>query len=170
MFVDLSILGSDQPTQGVLNAQEVPRQAQAWRTTSVARTRPKWPRFSQSPDPCTYLAQGRWRKRSAGWTDEAISDAFDISVATVLRVRQTYVRKGLTAALKRRFRSRERARRLDGHQEAQLIALACSEPPTGHERWTLRLLADRMITLEYVGELSYETVRRTLKKTNLSLG
>jgi transposase len=109
-------------------------------------------------------------KGQPGWTDEAISDAFDISVATVLRVRQTYVRKGLTAALKRRFRSRERARRLDGHQEAQLIALACSEPPTGHERWTLRLLADRMITLEYVGELSYETVRRTLKKTNLSLG
>jgi transposase len=109
-------------------------------------------------------------KGQPDWTDEAIRDAFDISVATVVRVRQTYVRQGLAAALKRRSRSRERARRLDGHQEAQLIALACSEPPTGHERWTLRLLADRMIKLEYAGELSYETVRRTLKKTNLSLG
>lgn len=109
-------------------------------------------------------------KGQPGWTDEAISDAFDISVATIERVRQTYVRHGLQAALKRKARSRERARRLDGQQEAHLIALACSEPPTGHEHWTLRLLADRMVQLEYVEELSYETVRRTLKKTNSSRG
>jgi transposase len=105
-----------------------------------------------------------------GWTDEAISDAFDVSVATIERVRQTYVRQGLNAALKRRARSQERAQRLDGKQEAHLIALACSDPPTGHERWTLRLLADRMVKLEYVEELSHETVRRTLKKTNSSRG
>ena len=105
-----------------------------------------------------------------GWTDAAISDAFDISVATVERVRQRYVRHGLDAAVKRRSRSRERARRLDGKQEAHLIALACSEPPTGHERWTLRLLADRMVKLEYADELSHETVRQTLKKTNSSRG
>ena len=105
-----------------------------------------------------------------GWTDDAIRDAFDVSVATIERVRQTYVRHGLDAALKRRARSQERARRLDGKQEAHLLALACSDPPTGHERWTLRLLADRMVKLEYVEELSHETVRRTLKKMNSSRG
>jgi transposase len=104
------------------------------------------------------------------WTDEAIHDAFEVSAATVERVRQTYVRQGLGATLKRRARSQERARRLDGKQEAHLIALACSDPPTGHERWTLRLLADRMVKLEYVEALSHETVRRTLKKTNSSRG
>ena len=109
-------------------------------------------------------------KGQPGWTDAAISDAFDISVATVERVRQRYVRHGLNAAVKRRSRSRERARRLDGKQEAHLIALACSEPPTGHDHWTLRLLADRMVELDYVDELSHETVRHTLKKTNSSRG
>ncbi len=105
-----------------------------------------------------------------GWTDEAIHEALDVSVATIGRIRQTYVRQGLDAAVRRRSRSRERRRRLDGNQEAHLIALACSEPPTGHEHWTLRLLADRMVQLEYVEKLSYETVRRTLKKTNSSPG
>ena len=109
-------------------------------------------------------------KGQPGWTDEAIRDAFDVSVATVERVRQTYVRHGLDAAVKRRSRSRERTRQLDGKQEAHLIALACSEPPTGHDHWTLRLLADRMVKLEYVDALSHETVRRTLKKTNSSRG
>ncbi len=89
-------------------------------------------------------------KSRPSWTDEAIHDAFDVSVATVERVRQTYVSRGLDAALKRRSRSQERTRRLDGKQEAHLIALACSEPPTAHEHWTLRLLADRMVQLEYV--------------------
>ncbi len=109
-------------------------------------------------------------KGQLGWTDEAIQEAFDVSVATVERVRQTYVRHGLNAAVRRRPRSRERTRRLDGKQEAHLIALACSDPPTGHDHWTLRLLADRMVKLEYVEELSHETVRRTLKKTNSSPG
>ena len=109
-------------------------------------------------------------KGQPGWTDEAIRDAFDVSVATFERVRQTYVRHGLDAAVKRRSRSRERTRQLDGKQEAHLIALACSEPPTGHDHWTLRLLADRMVKLEYVDALSHETVRRTLKKTNSSRG
>ena len=109
-------------------------------------------------------------KDQPGWTDEAISEAFDTSLSTVARVREIYVREGLNATLERRSRSRERSRRLDGRQEAQLITLACSKPPAGREHWTLRLLADRMVELEYVDELSYETVRRTLKKTNLSLG
>jgi hypothetical protein len=96
--------------------------------------------------------------------------ALDVSLATIERVRQTYVRHGPDAAVRRRSRSRERTRQLDGKQEAHLIALACSEPPTGHDRWTLRLLADRMVKLEYVDELSHETVRRTLKKTNSNRG
>jgi transposase len=104
------------------------------------------------------------------WTDEAIAEAFNISLATVERVRQTYVRQGLDAAVKRRARSQERSRRLDGKQEAHLLALACSDPPTGHGRWTLRLLADRMVKLDYADELSYETVRRTLKKMNSNPG
>jgi transposase len=109
-------------------------------------------------------------KGQPAWTDETISDALDISVATVERVRQKYVCHGLDAAVKRRARERERTRRLDGKQEAHLIALTCSEPPAGHARWTMRLLADRMIELEYVDELSRETVRRTLKKTNSNRG
>ncbi len=109
-------------------------------------------------------------KGQPGWTDQAIRDAFDVSVATIERVRQAYVRHGWNTAVRRRSRSRERTRRLDGKQEAHLIALACSEPPAGHDHWTLRLLAERMVKLEYVEELSYETVRRTLKKTNSSPG
>jgi hypothetical protein len=109
-------------------------------------------------------------KDHVGWTDEAIREALDVSVAMIERVRCTYVRQGLDTAIKRRSRTRQRARRLDGVQEAHLIALACSEPPTGHEHWALRLLADKMVALEYVEELSHETVRRTLKKTNSSPG
>lgn len=104
------------------------------------------------------------------WPDETISDAFEISVATVERVRKTFVCHGLDAAVKRRVRVRERTHRLDGNQEAHLIALACSEAPTGHEHWTLRLLAARMVELEYVAELSHMTVQRTLKKMNSSRG
>lgn len=105
-----------------------------------------------------------------GWTDEAIREALDVSVATVERVRHRYVTRGLQAAIARQARSRERSRRLDGKQEAHLMALACSEPPAGHARWTLRLLADRLVRLEYVEEVSHETVRQTLKKTNSSPG
>ncbi len=105
-----------------------------------------------------------------GWTDEAISEALDVSIPTIQRVRNRYVTQGLQAAVARQARSRERSRRLDGSQEAHLIALACSEPPEGHARWTLRLLADRMMRLEYVEEVSHETVRQTLKKTNSSPG
>lgn len=104
------------------------------------------------------------------WTDAAIENAFEVSIATIERVRRTYVQQGLAAALKRKVAPRHRARRLDGVGEAHLIALACSEPPTGHDHWAMRLLAERMVALEYVAELSHETVRRTLKKTNSSPG
>ncbi len=104
------------------------------------------------------------------WTDAAIQNAFDVSIATIERVRRTYVRQGVDAALKRKEATRQRARRLDGVGEAHLIALACRESPTGHGHWTMRLLAQRMVQLEYVAELSHETVRRTLKKMNSSRG
>jgi transposase len=105
-----------------------------------------------------------------GWIDFTISQAIDIGTATVERVRKRFVEEGLESALGRHKPRREYRRKLDGDGEAHLIALACSESPEGSARWTLRLLADRMVTLEYIDELSYQTVRRVLKKTNLSLG
>ena len=104
-----------------------------------------------------------------GWVDDAVADAVEVSQPTVCRVRKQYVEEGLEAALNRRPPNREYHRKLDGKQEARLVALACSEPPEGQARWSLRLLADRMVELEVVEEISYQTVRRTLKKTNSSL-
>ncbi|MEM6453308.1 MAG: helix-turn-helix domain-containing protein [Cyanobacteria bacterium P01_D01_bin.105] len=104
------------------------------------------------------------------WTDAAISQALDISVATIERVRQRFVEHGVTAALGRQQPQRHRSRRLDGEPEAHLVALTCSDPPPGHSLWTLRLLAERMVTLEQVDTLCHETVRQTLKKTNSNLG
>ena len=109
-------------------------------------------------------------KGQPGWTDETISDALDVSVATIERIRQKYVCHGLDAAVKRRARARERARRLDGKQEAHLIALACSDPPVGREHWSLRLLQKRFVKLGYADSITHETIRRVLKKTNSSLG
>jgi transposase len=103
-----------------------------------------------------------------GWVDARIAEAVEVSQATVARVRQQYVTEGLAATLKRRAPRRVYARKLDGEQEAQLIALACREPPTGRAQWSLRLLADRLVELQIVDEISYQTVRRTLKKTSSS--
>jgi DNA-binding transcriptional ArsR family regulator len=100
-----------------------------------------------------------------GWVDEMVAEAVEVSQPTVSRVRKQYFEEGLEAAINRRPPNREYHRKLDGHQEARLVALACSEPPEGQARWSLRLLADRMVELEVVDDLSYQTVRRTLKKT-----
>ena len=99
------------------------------------------------------------------WTDEQISGALDIGPITVHRVRRAFVEGGLEGALIRRPLPR-RPRMLDGEQEAHLIALACGSPPLGRRRWTLRLLADKMVALGHVDGVSHETIRRTLKKTN----
>lgn len=104
------------------------------------------------------------------WPDGRIAEALDIGQATVERVRKEFVEEGLEAALERRKPRRVYERKLDGDGEAHLVALACQEPPEGRSRWTLRLLADRMVALEYVDQISYQTVRRTLKKTRSSLG
>jgi transposase len=104
-----------------------------------------------------------------GWADQAIADAVEVSQPTISRVRKQYVEQGLEAALNRRPPSREYVRKLDGVQEAKLIALACAKPPTGQARWSLRLLADKLVELEIVEEaVSYQTVRRMLKKTRSS--
>lgn len=103
----------------------------------------------------------------AGWGDECIATALEVGTATVERVRRRFVTEGLAAALRAyRVGSRIYKRKLDGAQEAHLIALACSPPPQERGRWTLKLLADRMVALGYVDSLSYETVRQTLKKTH----
>ena len=105
---------------------------------------------------------------SAAASDEDVVDALEVGHATVARVRQRFVEQGLEAALLPKPPARVYARKLDGDGEARLVALACSRPPAGRNRWTLRLLADRMVVLGYAseGKLSYETVRRTLKKTS----
>ena len=104
------------------------------------------------------------------WTDGAIGAALEVDPTTVARVRKPYVTEGLEPALHRKAPDRVYRRKLDGEQEARLVAVACSEPPSGHKRWTLRLLADRLVELEVVEAVSYETVRRTLKQTGSSRG
>lgn len=104
-----------------------------------------------------------------GWVDEKVAEAVEVSQPTVSRVRKQYFEEGLEAALNRRAPNREYHRKLDGEQEARLVALACSEPPEGQARWSLRLLADKLVELKVVEEVSYQTVRRTLKKTTSSL-
>lgn len=98
--------------------------------------------------------------------DEQIASALDTSTRTVERVRERFVEQGLEAALLPKPSKRVYARKLDGRQEARLIALACSKPPAGKARWTLRLLAEEMVELEVIDSLSHETVRQALKKTS----
>jgi transposase len=105
-----------------------------------------------------------------GWRDDAIATALEVSRPTIERLRKRFATAGLSAALERQRPQREYPRKLDGRQEAQLIALTCSAPPAGRARWTVRLLANRMVELEHVDALSYETVRRLLKKTCSSPG
>ena len=102
---------------------------------------------------------------SEAWPDTKIADALEVSRSTVSRVRERFVREGLEAALVHRRPKNTKPKKLDGSQEAHLIALACSQPPKGRKRWSLRLLADRFVSLECAEEpVSRELVRRTLKK------
>jgi hypothetical protein len=104
------------------------------------------------------------------WGYQAICEAYEVSSLTVYSVRKNYAEGGLHRAILRKRPDRVYERRLDGEGEAHLIALACSDPPDGYERWSLRLLQDRMIRLEIVENISHETIRQTLKKTNSTLG
>lgn len=102
-------------------------------------------------------------------TDAEVAEHFGAGARTVARVRERCVTLGLEAALERQRRTRERTARLDGAGEAQLVALACSEPPPGQARWTMQLLADKLVELSVVESISDETVRRTLKKHHQTL-
>ena len=105
-----------------------------------------------------------------GWTDEQMSETLEVSLSTIERVRERFVLEGLAAALKRRPSSNPRTCKVDGEQEAHLVALSCGPAPAGHKRWTLRLLAEKMVKLEYIDTVSHETVRQVLKKTTSSPG
>jgi transposase len=105
-----------------------------------------------------------------GLNDEQICQALDTSMPTVCRTRQRFVEEGLEASLKDHKRKGTRSRRLDGRQEAHLIALVCSKSPEGTARWSLRLLAEKMVELSFADSVSYETIRRVLKKHQLNLG
>src|SRR5512147_1952437 len=105
-----------------------------------------------------------------GWDDEQIAEALECGASTVYRVRQAFVEEGLVAALCRKKPTGRQYRKLDGAQEARLIALACGAPPAGRSGWTLRLLADRLVELAVVESISPECVRTTLKKTSSNRG
>ena len=107
----------------------------------------------------------------AGWPDRAIAEAVACHITSIENLRRRFVEHGLEASLGRSRRGPQPHRRkLDGDAEATLIALACSEAPEGRSRWTVRLLADRLVELGVVDEISHMTVQRVMKKTSLSLG
>jgi hypothetical protein len=112
------------------------------------------------------LLQADAGEAGPGWPDEQIQQAYKVGLMTIHRVRQTLVEEGLAAVLAPQRQSRFRARQLDGDQEAQLIALACSQAPAGRRRWTLRMLASKMVELGHTDRVCPETVRQTLKKTS----
>ena len=105
-----------------------------------------------------------------GWTDERIAEALECGVATIERTRQRFVEEGLERTLVPRPTTRTYLRKIDGTAEAHLVALCCGDPPKGRVRWTLKLLADKLIALGQVKQVSRETVRQTLKKTNSNHG
>lgn len=103
-------------------------------------------------------------------TNEQISKVLKVGMRTIDRVKKRFIEEGLESVLERRPTSRIYERKMDGEVEAKLIALCCSKPPKGYAKWSLRLLADKMVELKYVESISHVAVRSVLKKTNLSLG
>jgi hypothetical protein len=108
--------------------------------------------------------------KGENWTYEQIRAAYHVTVVTITKVRKSFVEKGMETTLERKKPDRVYERALDGETEAHLIALACSEPPTGQTRWSLRLLRNRFIRLGHVDGISHETIRSVLKKTNSNPG
>ena len=108
-------------------------------------------------------------KRGPALSDSEVAETIGVTKRTVERTRERCVSDGLELALQRKPRTRERTRRLDGEAEARLVQLACSEAPEGRARWTLRLLADKLVELEIVDSVAHETVRRVLKKHHQTL-
>jgi hypothetical protein len=99
-------------------------------------------------------------------TGQQLADVLPVSLRKIDRIKRRFVEEGLESALEKRRPDRQYAKKADGDFEAHLVALSCSAPPEGHARWSLRLLADKMVELEYVDSVSHETVRRVLKKTS----
>src|SRR6266496_2943075 len=126
--------------------------------------------IGQGAAPARILLKANQGEAGPGWSDRAIAVALEVHHTTVARVRQQYATGGLEAAVDRKAPQRQYRRKLDGEQEAHLVALACSAPPPGHKRWTLRLLAQRLVELEVVDQLSYETVRGALQQPGSSRG
>jgi transposase len=109
-------------------------------------------------------------KYSQKVTNEQISKVLKVGMRTIDRVKKKFIEEGFEASLERRPTTRIYERKIDGDVEAKLVTLCCSEPPKGFAKWSLRLLADKMVELNYVERISHVTVRNVLKKTNLSLG
>lgn len=106
-------------------------------------------------------------RQGPAWKDEAVAEACRVTVRTVENIRRRLVLEGLDAALNRKRQVRpSRAKILDGAKEAKVVALCCGAKPAGHARWTLRLLAERIVELDIADSISHETVRKCLKKTN----
>lgn len=103
-------------------------------------------------------------------TNEQISTVLKVGMRTIDRIKKRFIEQGLEAALERRPTSRVYDRKMDGDAEAKLVTLCCGKPPKGYAKWSLRLLADKMVELKYIESISHVTVRSVLKKTNLSLG
>lgn len=117
------------------------------------------------------LLKADQQERGPAWTDAEIADALEVSLKTVFNIRRKWVEQGLEAALERKPQSApSKARKLDGKVEAKLVATCCGPPPKGRAKWTLRLLAAKLVELEAVDSISPETVRQALKKTRSSPG
>ena len=108
-------------------------------------------------------------KADEGLSDREAAEAVSLSAATVARVRRRFVEEGVEAAINDRPRP-GRGRKLNGRQEAHLVAITCSNAPEGHAHWTLQLLADQVVAMEFAGSIFLETVRQILKKTNSNHG
>lgn len=109
-------------------------------------------------------------ENGTNWTDEKIKEAYQSSIRTIERLRERFVEDGFKAALYGKPRQGSSRIKFDGRVEAQLIALRCGDPPSGHNKWTLELLANHLVSLNCVESISREQIRTMLKKTNLSLG
>jgi transposase len=107
--------------------------------------------------------EGKWGDKL---TNEQVSKVLQISMRMIDRIKQKFVEEGFEACLERKPLSRTKAKKVDGDLEAHLIALSCGKPPKGFSRWSLRMLADKMVELKYTENISHETVRRVLKKTS----
>ena len=140
-------------------------------TTGQQQALEAFTRVGQAPARKINHAHILLKSAEGKWTDAQISQAFGVSEATIWRVRRRFVEHGLDDALNRRPQpERPEKRKVTGEQEAHLVALVCSPPPAGYQRWSIRLVRKRVIELEIVEQVGRETIRQTLKKMNSNRG